>query len=396
MSCSGGTSSNRTPTTGTATVGGPVREIAQDRLDPWIELDPAAFRSNLEFLAERSRKPIAAVVKCNGYGLDHRVVGPLLDPAPQVACFAVVTVEEALELRSSGVRKPILLMGDFMASAEMELADSDITLAVYTPDAPQRLAAMAEKTGRPVKVHPYIDTGFHRLGMDVRKSGPWVMELAASPAVEITGTMTELTQEGDFDKEQIRRFAEFGRTMAEKGVKLGPMHAAASDAIIKHPEGVFDMIRPGNLIYGIPANPADDEAARPVRVAFRMQARVIRVVELTQGETLGYNRGFAPDLDTDVAVIKCGRTAGYVYRGGEGKAVALINGKTYPLVSDINSSHCYADLGKNHGVERLDEVTLIGPEEGLRPQDLARVTGRSRYESFNIHTSVPKIVVGVR
>ena len=97
-----------------------------------------------------------------------------------------------------------------------------------------------------------------------------------------------------------------------------------------------------------------------------------------------------------MAVIKCGRTAGYVYRGGEGKAVALINGETYPLVSDINSSHCYADLGKNHGVERLDEVTLIGPEEGLRPQDLARVTGRSRYESFNIHTSVPKIVVGVR
>ena len=393
MACGNGSSSSSHGTTSTVPFGGPVQEIAPDRLDPWIELDPAAFRNNLEFLTERSGKPIIAVLKCHGYGLDHRVVGPLLDPMPQVALFAVVTVDEAIELRDSGVRKPILLMGDFMGSAEMELADRDITLAVYTHDAPQRLAAMAEKTGRVVKIHPYIDTGFHRLGMDVRVAESWVTELAESPAVEITGTMTELTQDVDFDKEQIRIFAEFGGTMASRGVELGPMHAAASDAIIKHPEGAFDMIRPGNLICGIPASAEDDEASRPVRVVFRMKTKVIRIVELTEGETLGYNRGFVPDRDTDVAIISGGRTDGYVYRGGAGEAVALINGEKYPLVSDINSSHCYAELGKNHGIERLDEVTLIGPEDGLRPQDLARITGRSRYESFNIHARVPKIVV---
>ncbi len=393
MACGDGATSERQGKTGTVPFGGPVQEIAPDRLDPWIELDPAAFRNNLEFLAEHSQKPIVAVLKCHGYGLDHRVVGPLMDPMPQVALFAVVTVDEAIELRDSGVRKPILLMGDFMASAEMELADRDITLAVYTHDAPRRLAAIAERTGKPVKIHPYIDTGFHRLGMEVRMAESWLTELAESPAAEITGTMTELTQDVDFDKEQIRLFTEFGTAMAEKGVELGPMHAAASDAIIKQPESMFDMIRPGNLIYGIPASAEDDEAARPVRVVFRMKTKVIRIVELPVGETLGYNRGFVPDSDTDVAIISGGRTDGYVYRGGAGEAVALINGEKYPLVSDINSSHCYAELGKNHGIERLDKVTLIGPEDGLRPQDLARITGRSRYESFNIHARVPKIVV---
>ena len=144
MACGNGSSSSH-GATGIAPFGGPVQEIAPDRLDPWIELDPAAFRNNLAFLAERSGKPIIAVLKCHGYGLDHRVVGPLLDPMPQVALFAVVTVDEAIELRDSGVQKPILLMGDFMASAETELADRDITLAVYTHDAPQRLTAMAEK-----------------------------------------------------------------------------------------------------------------------------------------------------------------------------------------------------------------------------------------------------------
>jgi len=394
VACGGGASSEPGQTARERPFGGPAERVAPDRVDPWIELDPAAFRNNLDFLAGRSQRPIVAVLKCHGYGLDHRVVGPLLDPEPQVALFAVVTVDEAIELRDSGVTKPILLMGDFMASAEMELADRDITLAVYTHDAPERLAAMAERTGRAIKVHPYIDTGFHRLGMDVREADAWVTELAESSAVEITGTMTELTQDLDFDKELIRLFAEFGAAMTAKGVELGPMHAAASDAIINQPDGMFDMIRPGNLIYGIPASAADDDAAGPVRVVFRMKAKVIRIVELTVGETLGYGRGFVPERDTDVAIISGGRTDGYVYRGGAGEAVALINGTRYPLVSDINSSHCYAELGKVHGIERLDEVTLIGPEDGLRPQDLARITGRSRYESFNIHARVPKIVLG--
>jgi alanine racemase len=367
---------------------------ANDRIDPWIELDRAAFRTNLGFLAARAGRPILAVVKCNGYGLDHRVVGPLLDSAPEVWGLAVVNAEEAVQLRDSGVRKPVLLMGDFIASAEGDLSERDITLAVYTADAPDRLAAMARRTGRAVKVHLYIDTGFHRLGMDHRSAGPWVESLARSEAVAITGTMTELTQRHEFDRLQIARFAEFADAMQSKGIGLGLLHASASDGIINHPEGRFDMIRPGNLIYGIPASAADDEEAAPVRVVYRMKTRVIRVVQLQKGETLGYDQAFAPERETDVAIIKCGRTDGYVYRQlGQGSH-ALIKGRPYPLVSAINSSHCYADLGKNHGIERLDVVTMIGPEEGLRPQDLAAMNqGLGRYEGFNISARVPKYLM---
>jgi alanine racemase len=369
-------------------------QAAADRLDPWIELDARAFQSNLEFLAARTERPILAVVKCNGYGLDHRIVGPLLDSAPEVWGFAVVTAEEAVQLRDSGVRKPVLLMGDFTRSAEPELAERDITLAVYTVDAPGRPEAMARRTGKAINVHLYIDTGFHRLGMDYREAEPWVEALARSNAVAITGTMTELTQSHDFDKEQIARFTEFTRAIRRKGIELGPLHASASDGIINHPEGRFDMIRPGNLLYGVPASAADDDEAASVQVVYRMKTRVIRVVQLQKGETLGYDQAFAPDRETDVAIIKCGRTDGYVYRTLGRGSHALINGYPYPLVSAINSSHCYADLGKNHGVERLDVVTMIGPEKGIRPQDLAAMNqGLGRYEGFNLSARVPRYVV---
>lgn len=371
----------------------PIFSVSPDRIDPWIELDSDAFRANLRLLRDYTEKPIVAVVKCNGYGLDHRVVGRLLDQAPEVATFAVVTAEEAIQLRDAGVTKPILLMGDFTPTTGPELAHRDITLAVYTQDTLARLGPLAQETGRPVKIHPYIDTGFHRLGMDVREARPWIETLDASSSVQITGTMTELTQDMEFDKEQIRLFRAFADAASSAGIQLGPLHAAASHGIVNHPEGWFDMIRPGNLLYGIPAQAADDEAAAGARVVFSLKTRVIRVVELPKGESVGYSRGFAPGRDTDVAIIKCGRTDGYVYRETKGEAVARINGRTYPLVSDINSSHCYADLGKDHGVERLDEVTLIGPEPGLRPQDLARISGRSRYESFNLNPRVPKVVV---
>ena len=74
LACSGEASTERARRTGTAPFGGPIQKVAPDRLDPWIELDPAAFRNNLEFLAEWSQKPIVAVLKCHGYGLDQSAV----------------------------------------------------------------------------------------------------------------------------------------------------------------------------------------------------------------------------------------------------------------------------------------------------------------------------------
>ncbi len=366
---------------------------AADRFDPWIELDPAAFRLNVRDIARITKgTPILAVVKCNGYGLGHQFVGPILDEFPEVAGFAVVMAEEAIELRDAGVRKPILLMDDFAESMAEDLALRDITLAAYTPGVSKRFTALAGKVGRPIKVHPYLDTGFHRMGIDFRKAEPLIEDLADNTAVNITGIMTEFTEVVDFDREQIARFRRFTDKMQKKGIKLGQRHAAASHGLTHHSDANFDMVRPGNMVYGILPDDLSEEGAN-LKVAYRLKARVINIVRVHKGESTGYGRFYVADRDTDVAIVKCGRTDGYIYRKGGAGTHVLIHSKPYPVIAGVSGSHCFVGLGLKHGVKLRDVATMIGPEPGIRPHELAEKQGLGRYEGFNLSARLPKYVI---
>jgi alanine racemase len=89
---------------------------ASVRAEPWLEIDGAALGHNVKTIARLAGgKPIIAVAKNNAYGLGCRVAGPILDALPEVAAIAVVRIDEALELRDAGVKKPVLLMARFDA-----------------------------------------------------------------------------------------------------------------------------------------------------------------------------------------------------------------------------------------------------------------------------------------
>ena len=52
-------------------------------------------------------------------------------------------------------------------------------------DAPARLEELAERVGRSVPVHLYIDTGMNRVGLPYRRALLWIEALAASRGVRI-------------------------------------------------------------------------------------------------------------------------------------------------------------------------------------------------------------------
>src|SRR4051812_15573784 len=61
--------------------------VGEDRLDPWIEVLPAAIISNVQTLHRLSGRPVIAVVKNNGYGLGVDTVAKILEPRAEVAGF---------------------------------------------------------------------------------------------------------------------------------------------------------------------------------------------------------------------------------------------------------------------------------------------------------------------
>ena len=103
----------------------------------------------------------------------------------EVYGLAVARADEALALREVGVKKPIVLMAHASRDEAELLVREGVTLSPFHDDARVELERLAERMGRPIPVHLYIDTGMNRVGMPYRRALSWMEGLAESEAISI-------------------------------------------------------------------------------------------------------------------------------------------------------------------------------------------------------------------
>ena len=355
--------------------------IAQS-FNPWLEIDAAALQHNVRAVVRLSEgKPVIAVVKNNAYGLGLAEAGPLLDALEEVRMLAVVRPDEALALRSAGVKKPILLMGPANEEELMRLVPMDVVQSPYRAEAPGLLGRVGQRLGRPVRVHLYVDTGMHRMGMPVAQAMTWVEALARS-GVRIEGAFTELTEEPEFDRSQAALLRSLQMSSRASGVELGMLHAASSDAIMHQTSGTFlDAVRPGLALYG---GYVSDRAMQrgELRPAYRLKARVIRVDQLKAGDGVSYHRRWTTDKPIWTATLGIGHVDGYPSGAVKGCEV-LIGGKLYPVIGTVSASHTIVALGEERVVNVGGEATLVGPDHpAIHPNEVAKRSGWSEYNMF--------------
>lgn len=352
------------------------RPFSPDSFDPWLEIDEGAFRHNVRESARLAGgRPILAVVKNNAYGLGDRTVGPLLAGMPEVGGIACVRAEEALAMRGSGVTKPIVVMAEGTEEELEELVHHDVQPSVWLDDAPDRLDRVARRLGRPVPVQLFVDTGMGREGMPYTRARAWLEELGTGESVDVQGTYTMFAHDMDFDREQLARFHELVDWGRERGLSLGTLHAAPTFELFHLPEAHFDMVRPGNALFG---NYPSGEGARDLATlepVFRLCARVVRVERLEPGESAGFYRTFKAERPTWVALLPVGRTDGYP-SSANGTCEVLIGGRLYPVSGGVNSAHTIVEIGDEKTVEVGDVATLIGPDHSaILPHTVANRTG---------------------
>lgn len=378
LTASGACGARATPSPVTPPGGARTPIDVSDRFDPWVEIDQSAFQNNVREAARLAGdRPILAVCKNDAYGLGDETVGPMLAALPEVGGLACVRVEEALALRAVGVTKPIVVMAE-ASEAEMEvLVRNSVLPSVWHDDAPQRIERLAARLGHPVPVQLFLDTGMNREGMPSHRARPWMEELGRSAAAEIDGTYTMLAHDLDFDRIQLERFEELLSWARARQLPLGTLHAAPTVELFHLPEAHYDLVRPGNALFGnYPGGDGVREQA-DLKPVYRLRARVVRVERVEAGESAGFYRAYEPERPTWVALLPVGRTDGYPSEAN-GTAEVLIRGRLYPVRGGVNSAHTIVDIGAEPTVEVGDVATLVGPDDpGIHPGEVARRTERS-------------------
>lgn len=349
--------------------------------DPWLEVDVRALASNALALSEAAGgRPVFACVKNNGYGLGLERVAPALDAAPGVVGLAVVKVDEAMRLAELGLRRPILLMAHPTDAEALELVRLGVHLAPFHDSELRRIADLGGRLQRRIPVHLYIDTGMSRMGIPYHRALPWVVEMAALPQARVESAFTGLTEDNDFDREQVRRLQELAGQARERGAETGPLHAASSDAIVHVPEAHLDMVRPGLTLFGAYSDSSRGAGRLTLTPALRLRAPVVRVEQLRPGDTVSYGREYRAEAPVWIATIPVGHTDGYPRQATRGCRI-LVGGRTYPVIGFVSASHCIIEVGAERTVETGDIATLIGPDHpDIHPSEISDRTGRSVYD----------------
>lgn len=368
------------------------RNQAYGHGDPWIEVNLTSLAWNFSQVKRRVKVPIMAVVKANAYG--HGLVGVAKALEAAGADWLMVgKLGEAVTLREAGLNCPILNFGPFDRRDGEEIVRREVSQSVFSEDA-AFLEETALKLDKRASVHIDIDTGMGRTGAAHESALPLLEKIASLSHVKIEGISTTLTEDPEFDKEQLRRFLEVCSAARDKGISVGLRHAASSAGIFYSPDFYLDMIRPGITLYGYyPNGRTRQEDALSLRPVLKLSARVTFIRDLQPGESLSYLRAFKAGKMMRVATVGIGYSDGYPYLFG-GRVSVLIRNRKFPALNAVTSNHLMVELGDDREVRIGDAVTLIDPDKnsGLAADALAEQSGVPDYKILiGLNPLMPRI-----
>lgn len=372
--------------------------MANEDKRTWAEIDLGRlyhnYREVRRVLPEGCR--FAGLCKANAYGHGAVTIAKRLEEIG-ADYIAVSCYEEAAELRSAGLKMPILLLAPSPAFLAPDIARLDVQQAIGDIDCVRGMSRALAGTGLTLKCHIKLETGMGRTGFAVESEREMagVRELLTLPGLEPTGVFTHFAvsdePEESFTLEQFARFTKAVDELEnETGRSLGIRHCANSGAVVNFRETCLDMVRPGLLLYGL--YPGAERGGLDLKPVMRLLTRVAEITEHHAGDTISYGRIFTCERDMRLAVIPVGYADG-LHRSLSGKFDVLINGKRAHQVGRICMDMCMVDVTDMPEVKTGDIVTVFGDEP--EATELADIAGTISYELLcAISPRVPRVYIG--
>lgn len=345
-----------------------------------------------------------APLKANAYGHGLAVVAPVLQSAG-ADCAAVATLNEAIELRSVGWTRPILVLGNILAVAdENERAERigvvlqhGLTLTIVNEDS-VRLLREANPP-KPIAVHVKIDTGMGRMGCMPEQASELLRSVRVARCLHFTGFYSHFATADLKQRELVKKqLSLFNHMLTSVRVHLPPgviRHLANSAATITMADAHYDMVRPGLALYGYyPASHMSELVY--LKPTLKLMSHLTSVKELPVGHCVGYGQTFVTKRASRIGLVPVGYADGFLRVLSNEAVVGTPAGKA-PVVGRISMDQLAIDLTDLPPLEIGTPITLIDdkPSGANSVAGIARKMGTIPYEvTCLVGPRVSRVAVG--
>ena len=331
----------------------------------YAEIDLGAIAENFDSL--RALLPpqvkVLSIVKADAYG--HGAVAVARKLEARTDFFAVSAVDEGVELRQAGIRKPILILSYSDPQEYETLLENEIRATLYNVDEAKCLSEKALSLGKRAIVHLAVDTGMGRIGFPVtEEAADAAAKIAAMPGLEVEGIFSHYATADCADKteanKQTERFDSFLAMLERRGVTVPIRHICNSAGTMEFSRR-YDMVRLGVALYGLYPSDEVDRTTVKLRPAMQVFSHVIHVKTVEPGTAIGYGRAYiAPDRRV-IATVSIGYADGF-NRAFTGCGTVLIGGKECPVVGKVCMDQIMVDVtGAGEGGHG-DRVVVLGAD----------------------------------
>src|SRR3989344_1771486 len=253
----------------------------------WVEVSESAIRNNVKVVKKllNPETKLMAVVKSNAYGHGPATAG--LFSKYGVDWFGVDNIDEAIELRKQGIRKPILVLGYTPLERARDAVFYNVQSTIYDAG----WFKSSKLKSKNYKLHLKIDTGMSRQGV-------------------LVDDLPKLLRQ------------------IPKGLNFEVIHAAATTGLLTMPESHLDLVRAGVALYGL--WPSVEFAKKfqhlNLKPVLSWRTRIVQIKNISRGTPIGYGIAEQVKKKTTIGVLPVGYYDGYS-RNLSSLGEVLVNGK---------------------------------------------------------------------
>lgn len=342
-------------------------------------IDLAAFRHNYRVAKTQSPSSQAvAIIKANAYG--HGAI-ELAHALPEADAFGVACIEEAIELRESGIKQPILLLEGFFEESELELIRQyDFWTAIHNPEHIDALER--QPVSSKISVWLKLDSGMHRLGFTPQTYPAAFQRLSALPQVNHIVHMTHFACADELEKSMTHAqlqvcdatFANLDAHACSFANSAATLAHSASH--IEHHGG---YTRPGIMLYGADPLSAPNSASQQLIPVMTLSSKIIAIRDVPAGDAIGYGERYRCSHNMRIGTVAIGYADGYPRHAQDGTPV-LVDGIRTSLVGRVSMDMLTVDLTHIPDAHIGSSVELWG--KTIKADEVARYCDTIAYTLF--------------
>ncbi len=352
-----------------------------------VNLNSILHNINVHKALLKPETKMVAMVKAYSYGLGGYEIAEFLQHH-HIDYLGVAFADEGVDLRKNGITTPIMVMNPEQHSYNI-IIDYNLEPEIYSFRVLDLFNKKLIQKGiqHRYPIHIKLETGMHRLGF-TKEELPELIEKLKSMNVKVKSIFSHLSTSDDDDEkeftlEQIHVFNENSLALMS-GLDDQPIrHILNTSGIVNFSKYQFDMVRIGIGMVGISANA---EIKKQLKSAVTFKTVISQISRVKKDDSVGYNRRFKTEKDTNIATIPVGYADGIPRLIGNKAGFVGIRKNLFPIVGNVCMDMMMIDLGDFIAIEG-EEVIIFNTNPSLE-----EFAGYCKTISYEVLSSISRRV----